>query len=1031
MRIALKRPALLSTTILVGVGLCTGAHAQVSDSALDTSQELPSDIPVPQAADGEESAEIVVTGSRIRSLNLESVSPVTTVTSEEFALRGTTRTEDLINQLPQVFAAQGAANSNEATGTAQVDLRGLSPSRTLVLVNGRRLPYGSPKNIPSDINQVPTPLIESVEVLTGGASAVYGSDAIAGVVNFKLLDDFQGARFSANLSVSQHKNDRDELQDLLDRNDALVPGAYPTPDEIVWNGFTQEYSAVLGANVEGGRGNVTAYATYRKVNPILQEDYDYSACALGSTGPDGSEYSCSGSGTNKPANLTNSARVPGLPTSFRVTDSGTFEQGSRTFNFAPFNYYQRPDERYAMGAFAHYEISDNFVPYLELNFMEDSSVAQIAPGTVAAGITVNANGISGVNCDNPFLSAQQAEFLCTSTGRSTASIFDANGDYVGPVDVVPGVRVARRNVEGGPRQDAIKHQTYRIVGGLRGDLTGPFRYDVFASYSKVTLNSTFRGDSNRQRTANAFFAVRDLSGAIVCAINADADPNNDDPNCAPLDYFGAEASQEATAYAQEVKSIQGETALTNIVAVIDGSLERYGLISPWSDEGVSVALGVEYRKNTVDYNPDEIYQSAASPELPISGAVVAKEVFGEIVIPIVSDRPGFDMLSFEGAYRYSDYDTGFQTDTYKLGLNYSPLRDLRFRGSYQRAVRAPNVIELFSSQSLFEVELTQNADGSFDPCAGANPFASFEQCARTGVTAVQYGGIVDNPAGQFNSLIGGNPDLEPETATTLSLGVVVEPRFVPRLNISIDYFDIEVEDLVGSVNPNLSLGNCLASGDPFFCSLVQRDSFGSLWQGELGFFRRFNVNTGSLSTSGVDLTVNYRMDLLGLGAGDVGGLAFNFVGTYLDSYRTVPLPDSPESDIYECKGLYAGLCGRPRPEWRHKFLTTWQSPWNFDFALTWRFVSSVKIAQTSSQPALSGSFAEVNRELGSRNYFDLSASYELFDDFVLRAGVNNIFDRDPPLTTTAAIEDGGNGNTYPQFYDATGRYLFLSATIDF
>ena len=1031
MHLDLRRSALLSTTMLLGISLCTAANAQISDSALDTSQELPSDRPVPQAEAGAESSEIIVTGSRIRSLNLESVSPVTTVSSEEFSLRGTTRTEDLINQLPQVFAAQGANNSNEATGTAQVDLRGLSPSRTLVLVNGRRLPYGSPKNIPSDVNQVPTPLIESVEVLTGGASAVYGSDAIAGVVNFKLLDDFEGARFSANLSVSQHSNDRTELRDLLDRNDAIVPGAYPKPDGTVWNGFTQEYSAVLGANFEDRRGNVTAYATYRKVNPILQEDFDYSACALGSTGPDGSEYSCSGSGTNKPANLTNSARIAGLPTSFRVTEDGRFEAGRRTFNFAPFNYYQRPDERYALGAFAHYEINEHVVPYLEVNFMEDSSVAQIAPGTVAAGITVDANGISGINCDNPFLSAQQATFLCTSTGRSTASIYDSAGNYVGPVDVVPGIRVARRNIEGGPRQDSIQHQTYRIVGGLRGELVGPFRYDVFGSYSKVTLNSTFRGDANRQRTANAFFAVRNSAGNIVCAINADADPTNNDPNCAPLDYFGGDASAEATAYAQEVKSIQGDTALTNIVAVIDGSLEQYGLITPWSREGVSIALGVEYRKNTVDYNPDEIYQNSASPELPISGAVEAKEVFGEIVIPIVGDRPGFDLLSFEGAYRYSDYDTGFQTDTYKLGLNYSPVADLRFRGSYQRAVRAPNVIELFSSQSLFEVELTQNADGSFDPCAGATPFASFAQCARTGVTAAQYGGIVDNPAGQFNSLIGGNPDLEPETAKTLSLGLVIEPRFVPRLNISVDYFNIEVEDLVGSVNPNLSLGNCLASGDPFFCGLVQRDTFGSLWQGEQGFFRRFNVNTGSLETSGIDLTVNYRMDLIGLGAGDIGGLAVNLVGTYLDSYRTVPLPDSPDSDIYECKGLYAGLCGRPRPEWRHKFLTIWQSPWAFDLALTWRYVSSVKIAQTSSQPALSGSFAEVNRELGSRSYFDLAASYSVRDDFVLRAGVNNIFDRDPPLTTTAAIEDGGNGNTYPQFYDATGRYLFVSATIDF
>lgn len=981
------------------------------------------------AASGD--SDIVITGSRIRSPNLESVSPVTTVSGEEFAVRGTVRTEDLVNQLPQVFAAQGAANSNEATGTAQVDLRGLSPSRTLVLINGRRLPYGSPKNIPSDINQVPTPLIQSVEVLTGGASAVYGSDAIAGVVNFKLVENFSGVRFTGSIGGYQHTNDRDGLRDLLDRNNERVPGAYLKPDKNVWNGFTTEVSAVFGGNLDEGRGNVTGYATYRKVNAILQRDYDYSACALGATGTGGSEFSCSGSATNDPANFTNAGRIPGLPTSFRATRDGQFVPGSLTYNFAPYNYYQRPDERYTLGATAHYEVNENFTPYLEVGFMEDRSIAQIAPGTNSAGITVGAGSISGINCDNPFLSAQQASFLCTSRGLSTGSIYDAAGNYVGPQSVANGVLVARRNVEGGNRQDDIQHQSYRIVVGARGDIGGPFKYDVYGLYSKVNYRSRFSGDANRQRTANAFNAVRNSAGQIVCAINADANPNNNDARCAPLNYFSGAASQDAVDYVAEVKSITGDTNLVNIVAAVDGNLGEWGITSPFANTGVAVAFGYEYRKNAVDYQPDEIYQAAASPELPISGSVAVKELFGELIVPLVEDRPFFQSLSFEGAYRYSDYDSGFKTDTYKLGLNWSPVRDFRLRGSYQRAVRAPNVIELFSSQQLFEVELTENANGSYDPCSGANPIATAAQCARTGVTAGQYGNIVDNPAGQFNSLIGGNPDLDPETAKTLALGAVFEPRFVPGLSISVDYFDIKVENLVGSVNPNLSISNCLANGDPYFCSLIQRSpDSGSLWQGENGFFRRFNVNTGSLQTKGVDVVVDYRMRLDDLGI-NAGRLNFNLVGTYLDSYKTVPLPNSPQSDVYECKGLYAGLCGRPRPEWRHKFMTTWAPADRFSLTGTWRYVSSVKISQTSSQPALTGSFSEVNRELGARNYFDLAAAFTVRKDLVFRAGVNNLFDKDPPLTTTAAIEDGGNGNTYPQFYDAAGRYFFLSASVGF
>lgn len=1000
------------------VAVALPAHAQ--ESTVDAAST--------SAAD---SGEIVITGSRLRSPNLESVSPVTTVSGEEFAIRGTVRTEDLVNQLPQVFAAQGAANSNEATGTAQVDLRGLSPSRTLVLINGRRLPYGSPKNIPSDLNQVPTPLIQSVEVLTGGASAVYGSDAIAGVVNFKLMENFSGIRFTGNIAGFQHTNDRDDLRGLLDRNNVRVPGAYLKPDKTVWTGFTTEVSAVVGGNIDDNRGNVTAYATYRKVNPILQRDYDYSACALGATGTGGTEFSCSGSPTNAPANLTNAGGIPGLPTSFRVTGDGQFTAGSQTYNFAPLNYYQRPDERYTLGAMAHYEVNKNFEPYVEASFMEDRSVAQIAPGTNSAGITVGAGSISGINCDNPFLSAQQANFLCTSRGLSTGSIYDTAGNYTGPQSVAQGVLVARRNVEGGARQDDIQHQSYRIVIGARGEIAGPFRYDVYGLYSKVSYRSRFTGDANRRRTANAFNAVRNSAGQIVCAINADANPNNNDARCSPLDYFGPQASQAAVDYVAEFKSITGDTNLVNVVAAIDGNLGEWGFTSPFAKNGVAVAFGYEFRKNSVDYQPDEVYQAAASPELPINGSIAVKEFFGELNVPLVEDVPFFQSVSFEGAYRYSDYESGFNTDTYKLGLNWSPIRDFRFRGSYQRAVRAPNVIELFSSQQLFEVELTENADGSYDPCSGPTPVATFEQCARTGVTAAQYGNIVDNPAGQFNSLIGGNPDLQPETAKTLSLGAVFEPRFAPGLTISLDYFDIKVEGLVGSVNPNLAVPNCLNSGDPYFCGLIQRSpGSGSLWQGENGFFRRFNVNTGSLQTKGVDVAVDYRMNLDDLGIGG-GRVNFNLVGTYLDSYKTVPLPNSPTSDVYECKGLYAGLCGRPRPEWRHKFMTTWAPTERFSLTGTWRYVSSVKIAQSSNQPALTGSFSGVNRELGSRSYFDLAASLEARKDLIFRAGVNNLLDKNPPLTTTAAIEDGGNGNTYPQFYDAAGRYLFLGVTAGF
>lgn len=966
--------------------------------------------------------EVVVTGSRIRSPNAESVSPITTLSSDEFESRGVMRTEDLVNALPQVYAAQGSSASNEATGTAQVDLRGLSPDRTLVLVNGRRLPYGSPKSVPSDLNQIPTDLIQSVEVLTGGASAVYGSDAIAGVVNFKLIDDFEGIKFTTNWSKAQHSNDDGTMESLLDSN------GYAKPDSTVWDGQAQDYSLIMGTNIDDGKGNITVYASYREVDPILQSERDYSACALAAAGDRGEQLACGGSGFAYPANMSNTLGLSGVPTAFRV-DNGQFVDGGNVFNYAPYNYYQRPDKRYAFGALAHLEINKHVNPYMEMSFMDDRSTAQIAPGTVAGGIN---GSLGGLNCDNALLSDQQADFLCGAAGLSTAGNYDADGNYLGPDAIADGILVRRRNLEGGPRQDELRHESFRVVLGTDGELAGPFNYDFFASYANVSYRSRFMGDANTQRLANALNAVEDRRpgsatfGEAVCAINADADPTNDDPGCLPLDYFGSDyASAGATDYVLENKGITGDTALTNVVFSVNGDLGEWGIKSPWADYGVGVAAGFEYRENTLDYRPDEVYQVAVTPELPISGDVSVNEVFAEVNVPLVDGLPMVDMLSVEGAYRYSDYSSDFTTDTYKLGINWSPVADLRLRGSYQRAVRAPNVIELFSSQQRFEVELTQLPNGSFDPCSGENPFASLEQCARTGVTAGQYGSIQDNPAGQFNTLVGGNQELKPETADTYAFGLVYSPESIAGLTVSVDYFDIEVEDLVGSVNPNLAMSNCLETGDSYFCNLIQRGQGGSLFLFEDGYFERFNINTGSLQTKGIDLSVDY-----GIGVGDLGDIMVSFVGTYLDMFESTPLPNSPSSEIYDCVGLYGGLCGRPRPDWRHKMRANWVFPFDLSVALTWRYISSVDIAQTSSQPALAGSFAAVNKALDDRNYLDLSAGYRFSEHVTVRAGINNLLDRDPPLTTTAAIEDGGNGNTYPQFYDAVGRTIFMGLTLE-
>jgi outer membrane receptor protein involved in Fe transport len=978
--------------------------------------------------------EILVTGSRLRTPNDASVSPVVEVNAADIARRGAVRVEDVLNTLPQVLGSESSYSSdtNVATGTATVDLRGLGASRTLVLINGRRLPYGAPDSIPSDLNQVPTPLIESVEVLTGGASAVYGSDAIAGVVNIKLRTDFEGIKATAGIVVHQHTNDNSDIRALISQN-AATSDQYKLADKNVWNGFSKQYSLAAGISTPDKAGNITVWGNYRETQPILEKDYDATSCSL-AAGPNG--YVCSGSSAAVPANIINGAGVSYLPQVFYPTN-GQFQPGLMLYNAAPRIYLQRPDTQYSLGASGHYEINEHFQPYFEASYTHDRSVAQAAPNFVLVGSQRTATALEGINCDNPYLSAAQANFLCTAGGLSTGSNYDANGNYVSPQATVPGLFSYRRLIESTNRRTELEHSTVRFVGGVKGKLAGPFDYDVSASYANVTYKNRLDGQTDLTKMQYANNAVIDQRpgsttfGKIVCQVNADASSANDQSACSPIDPFGdAGISPAAAKYITISKLITGSTSLSDFIGVINGDLGKWGVQSPLANSGVSMVLGAEYRRNTLDYQPDETYQTDGfTVILPIDNAAASStELFGELRVPLVEDMPFFKSLSFEGAYRYSDYKVkgqpgGTSTNTYKLGLNWAPVSDLRFRGSFQRAVRVPNIIELFQSNQQSMVVLNRLSNGAFDPCATTTPLATAAQCALMGVSPTQYGHILDAQLGEYSTLIGGNPNLQPEVSKTYSLGAQVKPSFIPNLSVSIDYFHIKVNNLVGTIAPSLALQQCLSTGDPYFCNLIVRDpTSGQPLFG--GYFVSTNLNTGSLMTSGWDIAANYAVDLNRLGR-----MTLTANGTVLDSYEVKPLPDSSASDIFDCAGLYGSACGRPRPKFRSNVVLSWETPVALTAAVTWRHISRTKIAMASDQTALAGSFTPIDKYMGARDYFDLDFDYRLTSSISLRAGVTNIFDRDPPRTTSGATE--GNGQTYPQIYDATGRTMFLTATASF
>jgi len=979
--------------------------------------------------------EVVVTGSRIVAPNLQSISPITAIGAEELNIAGKTRIEDVLNQLPQAFAAQGSNIANASDGTASVDLRGLGSQRTLVLVNGKRLMPGDPDGgSAADLNQIPLSLVKRVDVLTGGASSVYGADAVAGVVNFVMDTEFEGVRLDYNYSFYNHKNDNENSQMLNElRNN-------PLPDSSVNVGYTHDYALAVGIGGAEGRGHATFYATYRKVDAVLQSQFDYSSCTQ-NLAAGGFNYACGGSGTADPAqflvvNPTTQAIVGGGRT---FNPNGTLRAftANDQYNFGPVNYFQRPDERYTAGVFGNFKLNDAADVYGEFMFMDDRSVAQIAPSGAFLGAAT-----FSVNCNNPYWSQPAAGVDTIAEHQADPSMFSQFcGQFgLGPDDF-GALLIGRRNTEGGGRQDDIGHESYRLVTGVRGDINDVLSYDAYYLNGEVKRNSTYLNDFSTRRTALAVNAADADPGAgvdIQCLVNVSASTLDDDANCVPWNIWQAGGVDPAALAYLQTPGFQRATARTEIfhadmTADLSNSVKLSG-----TETGLVINFGAEYRSEKTDFTVDEAFRTGdlsgqGGATLPVQGRFDVQEIFAEARMPLVEGKTGIQTLSVEAGYRFSDYSTGFTTDTYKAGLDYAPVDAVRFRASYQHAVRAPNIGELYSSQSVA-------LDGTEDPCAGDlfdadpdnDPTASMADCAFTGMTSAQYGRVPQNPAGQYNGMLGGNPDLNPEESDTISFGFVLRPP-VGDLSIAVDYFDITVEDTISSTvggNADTYITNCLADGDPYFCSLVHRDQFGSLWLDvNNAYIIDTSLNLGELRTTGVDLQASYTLNL------GEHRLGFNLVGTYLTEFSNAPLPNSP---AYDCTGFYGGTCGVPAPEWRHNFRTNWRTPWaGLDIAATWRYFGDTLSERKSTDPQLNGpvNVNDIANGIGAYNYFDLTASMTFAEKFTFRVGANNIFDKSPPLVPSGGVVDcpAGpcNGNTWAQVYDALGRQIFATVTIDF
>jgi iron complex outermembrane receptor protein len=964
--------------------------------------------------------EIVVTGTRIPSPNLTSVSPVTTVGSADIKAQGVTRVEDLVNSLPQAFAAQGSSVANGSNGTATVNLRGLGSNRTVVLIDGRRLQAGNPTSsitaVAADLNFIPTALVDRVDILTGGASAVYGADAVAGVVNFIMKHNFEGVRLDAQYSTYQHQQHADDFQKIVRTKSAAaaIPSNYQVPGDQ-FDGKATEVTLTFGVNAPDGKGNITAYGNYRSVSPVLASERDYTACSANSNAV---YFTCGGSGTAYPATFGSKYIVDpnGPGDTFRPATAAD------VYNFAPTNYLQRPDTRYGLGAFAHYEVTPWAEAYADLMFMEDTSTAQIAPGGVFFGSGPGPGGQYQINCNNPLLSASEATTLC---GANAGTSFIQNID------------IARRNVEGGGRTSAFRHTEYRYVVGVKGDLTPDWKYDAFVQLGSTSTSQQNGGYFLKPNVNKSLLVGLDSSGKPQCYSNLDGT----DSACVPYNIFKIggvtpAALKYLTAPAFSAGNITERVANFSLV----GQLPE-GIKSPWSQERIGVALGTEYRREHLDFGADYAQSAGflnggggASP--PVNGGYDVYELFSEARVPLVQDVQFIKNLNLELAYRYSDYSNAGATNTYKVAGDWTIVDGLRVRVGYNRAVRAPNVVELFSPQNVV-------LDGTIDPCAGlkaGDPLVA--KCASLfNLTQGQVLALVPDPANQYYGQTGGNPNLKPETADTWTAGVVLQPSMIPGLNVTVDYFDIDVVDYINNIGANLILTNCLNGLQTSFCSLVHRDAVGSL-RSIGGFVADTTFNTGGLHTSGVDVSAAYKTSLDTFGIQNMGGIQINFNGTYLDKLETTPQKGDKPID---CAGYYGSICATlggtqtPNPKWRHKARMTWNTPFPYDLALSaqWRFFSDVDLDKTSNDPRLQTTPAKLlaqhtDLHLGSRSYLDLLASFTIKENYSFRVGVNNVLDKDPPLNGNVNCPTGGcNQNIWPGVYDGLGRYLFVGLTANF
>ncbi|WP_326524778.1 TonB-dependent receptor plug domain-containing protein [Sphingomonas sp.] len=983
----IRRRLLTSTLLISAMAAAAPAFAQVAE-------------PAPEAQAGGQ--DVVVTGSRIARPDLEVASPVNVIGTEEISLRQPNSAEDLLRDLPSVRPNLGPAVNNGSDGSASVDLRGIGSNRTLVIMDGRRIvPFGLDGVV--DLNVIPTGLVERVDVVTGGASSVYGADAVAGVVNFITRRNFSGVDISGNYRVSE-KGDAVQY-----RTDVLV-----------------------GANTEDGRGNVVLSLGYGNRRPLFTTDRDIALVPISSVnglynGSTGAVPSIFQSG------LASTTNPNGLPTTGlgAVIDpaTGSFRAATQNdlFNTNLGTYFLTPLERFNVYAGGRYEITEGLEFYSSAMFTRNKAeLALAASGTFGNAFQLPLN--------NPFLPAAARAQLCAANNISVADCNAAaavNTGLARTISVIP----SRRLSEYGPRGNPIESTMFQVQAGFRGNITDGLRYDISAQYGETNQNQARVNWGSASKVQQALSAYRNAAGQIVCSNTANG--------CVPLNLFGAEGSitPAMIGFIDLDAQIRRLVSQSVVTGAISGDL--FGLASPFATAPIGFSIGAEHRRISATATPDASSQiqgevlgtGARTP--PDFGRYTVKEIFGEILVPLIEDSFIYK-ATLEAGIRYSDYSTTGTSTTWKAGGSIEPVQGFKFRGMYQKAVRSPNIQELFQSPVQGLSNLT------VDQCAGATPTAPRALCEATGAPPGTYGGISQPSSGQINVTTSGNPNLDVERATTYTVGVVVAPRFIPRFSVTLDYYNIKIKDFISAPSQNDILNGCYTVGlNPSqtpnaFCALIRRNPLtGSLnGAGETPGVVLSSSNLGRLSTAGIDLGVNYTIPV------GSNAIKLGFNGTWLDYYRFQATPNSQNRD---CTGAYSTSCTNARPEWK------WNARVGYDMgpisaSLLWNYISGVElerprvsvlpaevnIPEPSNTTAAYNSILPAFRQVSAYSYFDLALKFDASDNFEMGVLIENLFNKKAPLLGAGVAGTAfNNGNTMPTTYDVIGRAYTISARMKF